>query len=94
MNWTWDRDKARINSLKHHVSFELARRVFDDPFHLSRLDPYPHEERWRTLGIPGGVGSVVLFVVHTEPGEAGHGRIISARKATAHERKAYEQGQD
>lgn len=44
----------------------------------------------------GGVGSVILFVVHTWPeldektGE-GIGRIISARLATAHERKAYEE---
>jgi uncharacterized DUF497 family protein len=41
------------------------------------------------------IGYVVVFVVHTTPtvDEAGEetGRIISARKATAHERKAYEE---
>lgn len=55
--------------------------------------PDPHEsgERWRTLGL---VGQVVLFVVHTLPegSERLVGRIISARKATARERLAYEYG--
>jgi hypothetical protein len=43
------------------------------------------------------VGTVVLFVVHSWPapdpatGEE-TGRIISARRATAHERRAYEEG--
>jgi uncharacterized DUF497 family protein len=45
----------------------------------------------------GQVGTVILFVVHTwpeaEPGDEETGRIISARKATAHERKAYEEGE-
>ncbi len=43
------------------------------------------------------VGSTVLMIVHTWPEvdpAAGEelGRIISARKATSHERKAYEEG--
>jgi uncharacterized DUF497 family protein len=42
------------------------------------------------------IGEVIVFVVHTwpEPDSNGEeiGRIISARKATAHERKAYEEG--
>lgn len=51
------------------------------------------EERWQTVG---RIGQVVVFVVHTWPeaikGEE-TGRIISARKATAHERRAYEEGE-
>lgn len=40
---------------------------------------------------------MLLLVIHTWPeaeSEAGEpvGRIVSARKATAHERKAYEEG--
>jgi uncharacterized DUF497 family protein len=38
---------------------------------------------------------VLLLVIHTWPEEIEGepaGRIISARKATAHERKAYEEG--
>jgi uncharacterized protein len=90
----WDPVKAAANRAKHGVSFETAVLVFDDPFHASKPDPHPDNDRWRTMGL---VGSVVLMVVHTLP-EAGSeseemvGRIISARKATASERKAYEEG--
>ena len=97
MRWVWDRQKARINLRDHEVSFELAQRIFGDPWILSRRDPWPGEERWQSMGRPGAASEVVLFVVHTDPvgrddGEA-VGRIISARKATAHERKAYEEGE-
>jgi uncharacterized DUF497 family protein len=59
-----------------------------------------HQNRTRIrpaiAGTPIGlVGSVLLLVVHTWPEEIEGepvGRIISARKATAHERKAYEEG--
>jgi uncharacterized DUF497 family protein len=75
------------------VSFETASLVFDDPYHLSIQDRHENtEERWQTLGLVGGV--VVLVVAHTYR-EDGWGdeviRIISARKATAHERRRYEQ---
>ena len=50
------------------------------------------EERWRTLGMAGGV--VVLLVAHTyrEEGVEEYIRMISARKATPRERKIYEEG--
>ncbi|HTW68897.1 MAG TPA: BrnT family toxin [Acetobacteraceae bacterium] len=92
--WTWTDRKDRINKRDHRLSFDTARLVFDDPLAASRPDPHPDGDRWQTLGL---VGSVILFVVHTAPepdattGQE-HGRIISARKATAHERKAYEEG--
>ena len=68
--------------------------VFDDSLAVTRHDPHPDDDRWQTVG---QVGTVALFVVHTWPepdaatGEA-YGRIVSARKATTHERKAYEEG--
>ena len=94
MRWTWDRDKAATNRAKHGLSFETAIAVFDDPLHASRPDPHPDGDRWLTLGL---VGPVVLLEVHTWPeaaleGDDPVGRIISARKATAHERMAYEEG--
>jgi uncharacterized DUF497 family protein len=94
LSWTWDPNKAAANRAKHGVSFETAVLVFDDPLHASKPDPHPDEDRWRTMGL---VGPVVLLVVHTWPeaeSEDGEpvGRIISARKATASERKAYEEG--
>ena len=58
--------------------------MFDDPMSATREDPYPYEQRWRTIGM---VGTQVVMAVHTWPDldtETGEeiGRIISARKAT------------
>ena len=93
MRWTWDPDKAAANRLKHGLSFETAVLVFDDPLHASKPDSHPDGDRWRTIGL---VGTVLLLVIHTWPEESEEGelvgRIISARKATTHERKAYEEG--
>ena len=38
MIFEWDDDKARTNIAKHHVSFELAKRVWDDPLVFVGLD--------------------------------------------------------
>jgi uncharacterized protein len=94
VRWIWDPDKAAVNRNKHGLSFETAVLVFDDPHHASKLDPHPDGNRWQTIGF---VGPVLLFVVHTWPeadsgADEAVGRIISARKATARERKAYEEG--
>jgi uncharacterized protein len=92
--WTWDPKKNQENQRKHKISFETAQLVFDDQYAASRPDPYPDEERWQSIG---KIGSVTVFVVHT-PKKRNHrtgqeiGRIISARKTTHHERKAYEEG--
>ena len=95
--WVWDPRKARANLRDHKVSFDLAERVFGDPEVVSRCDPYAGEERWQSIGRPSAGSEVVLFVVHTEPVPQADGqevgRIISARKATAHERRAYEEGE-
>ena len=96
MRWLWDEEKNRSNRRDHKVSFEIAELVFEDPLAVTLPDPYQDEERWRTIGSPSMSSDVVLFVVHTWPeaDETGEevGRIISARKATRLERKAYEEG--
>ena len=93
MRWTWDPDKAAANRAKHGLSFETAVLVFGDPLHASKPDPHPDSDRWHTVGL---VGSVLLLVIHTWPEQTEEGepvgRIISARKATARERRAYEEG--
>jgi uncharacterized DUF497 family protein len=90
MEWAWDPRKDAANRAKHGVSFELAAEVFNDPLHLSAPDPHPDGDRWTTLG---RVGPVTLLVVHTlqEP-DLASGRIVSARRATSHERRTYEEG--
>ena len=93
MRWVWDAKKNVVNKWKHGLSFEIAQLVFNDPLLGSRPDEYQDEERWQTIGVVNGL---VVFVVHTAPrrdprtGEE-IGRIISARKATRHERRAYEE---
>ena len=94
MEWIWDPVKNKTNLQKHGISFATAVLVFDDPLALTIEDPYADEERWRTIG---RIISNVVIVVHTYPeferltGEE-IGRIISARKATSRERRAYERG--
>lgn len=89
----WDAVKARINQRKHGVRFETARLVFEDPLALFEQDRIDDGEyRWRAIGLVQGVA--VLLVAHThvdhEDGDETI-RIISARSATAAERKRYEQ---
>ena len=93
MHWVWDKEKDAINRRKHKLGFETASLVFHDSLAASRRDPYPDEERWQTIGL---IGPVIVFVVHTAPEVdpltgVEIGRIVSARKATPHERRAYEE---
>jgi len=91
LRFEWDEAKSRANRRKHGVGFETAALVFDDPKHVSIQDRHVEdEERWQTLGRVGLF--VVLLVAHTYRDDDGDEvvRIISARKATAHERKVYE----
>lgn len=93
MQVVWAEDKNRTNQRKHHVSFEVAQHVFDDPLHVSRQDRIEGgEPRWQTLGLVGNV--VLLLVAHTVTEADGSVtiRIISARKADKTERRIYEQG--
>jgi uncharacterized DUF497 family protein len=89
LQFEWDRRKATINEQKHGVSFEEAKSVFlderarliDDPDHSER------EERFILLGLSSSLR--LLLVSHCYRSEDNIIRIISARKATAHESKAY-----
>jgi uncharacterized DUF497 family protein len=89
MRFEWDRVKNRNNVAKHKVSFETAISVFDDASALSVADRIVNgEERWQTLGMVDGV---ILIVAHTWAETDGDEviRVISARKATPTERRAY-----
>ena len=92
MIFEWDPDKDAWNYVKHGIRFETAAMVFDDPYHVSQLDRVVDgEERWRTMGLIGGL--VIVIVAHTYREQNGEEtvRIISARKATKRERKHYEE---
>ncbi len=77
------------------MSFEEASQVFLDPLYVSVKERIADgEERWQSFGLVGGV--LILMVGHTVWEECDEGalieviRIITAREATAKERRRYE----
>jgi len=89
--YEWDPAKERLNVRKHGISFDLARRVFDDPDALVDQDRFEGGEyRWQTIGLVNGV--TLLTVAHTvrDGSETETIRIISARPAIRSERRRYE----
>ena len=94
LHFEWDPKKAASNLRKPRVSFVEAAGVFRDPLALTIYDEDHgrNEERWITLGLVNGRQLVV--VVHTwweANSDEIHVRIISAREATAHETRQYEE---
>jgi uncharacterized DUF497 family protein len=89
MHFEWDREKARANLSKHGVSFEEAMQAFLDPLSVTILDPDHSEGEDRFVLLGESRSGRLLVVVHTERGTAI--RVISARRATRRERRAYEQ---
>ena len=89
----WDSNKASSNLKKHRVSLEEAKTVFNDPLLLTYRDDDHFEQEERTLSIGLSTRYRLLLVVHTEHklhNDTMRIRIISSRKATAAERKHYE----
>ncbi len=89
MEFEADPVKATQNFKKHKVSFEEAASVFGDPMAYTFADPDHSvgEERWLMFGM-SRMGRV-LAVIYTE--RRGKVRLISARAATKHERRIYEE---
>lgn len=85
----WDSDKAELNLANHDVSFEEAQSVFYDPLSLTTYDQSHSDDEIRYIDIGQSLNYRLLVVVYTERDTTI--RIISARKATAHERRQYEQ---
>lgn len=86
LNFEWDNAKAAANFRKHGVTFEQAAYAFRDPFGVEWIDEKTSygEDRVILLGMSGGQ---ILSVVYTERNE--RIRIISARRATKHEKDKY-----
>jgi uncharacterized DUF497 family protein len=86
VRFVWDERKAAANLKKHGVSFEEASSAFDD-----RLGAYypdsRHDDRLILIGYSRQ--HRLLYVVHAEV-HVDTIRIISARKATKHEKARYE----
>ena len=86
LDFEWGDSKAAANFRKHGVTFEQAAYAFRDPFAVEWIDKSAvyGEERVILFGMSGGQ---ILSVVYTERGE--RLRIISARRATKHEKDNY-----
>lgn len=86
VEFEWDPAKSAANRRKHGVRFADAVAVFSDDHAVTIHDDHPNEERDIMIG-RDTLGRL-LVVVHTWRDE--RIRIISARKATARERREHE----
>lgn len=88
MRFAWDPGKELRNIRIHGVGFEEAKAVFRDGLAVTVADPdySVGEERLITIGM--STAGRLLVVCHTEQGDTI--RIISARRASTHERQDYE----
>lgn len=89
MRFEWDHKKAQSNLAKHGVSFNEASTAFGDALSTTICDPLHSQEEDRFVLIGHSYRNRLLVVIHTERGD--RIRIISARLATATERKHYEE---
>jgi uncharacterized DUF497 family protein len=87
-DFEWDEEKAKANLAKHGISFQEAMTVFLDELSVP-LAEIAHPERLVIIG-ESRLGRVLL-VVFTERLKSGTLRLISARRATKRERRAYEE---
>lgn len=90
MDFEWDPAKAAANRQKHGIDLADAIGVFEDAYALTQSDSFPDEERFVTLG--RDLLDRVLVVVWTAREHAY--RLISARRATARERRQYAEDAD
>lgn len=90
MRFEWDFTKDKKNLRKHGVSFKEASSVFYDALAVTGADPDHSEDEERLITFGMSSSGRLLVVAHTERDAAI--RIISARVATSHERKIYEEG--
>ena len=89
LRFEWDDNKARLNLIKHGVTFEEAKTVFYDECALVIMDP-EHSEVEECFVILGfSANARILVVCHCYRDSEGIIRIISARKATRIEASHY-----
>jgi hypothetical protein len=86
VRFTWDARKAASNLRKHGVSFPEAATAFDDELGAYYPDAR-HPDRFILIGCSRR--QRLLYVVHAEVRQDAI-RIISARRATSHEKAHYE----
>lgn len=90
ITFVWNEEKARENISRHEITFKQAAETFFDPFLIFVDASRNFEQRDGIIGET--IKSQLLFVVHIQV-EDDFIRIISARKATAHEKRQYYENQ-
>ena len=85
----WDPQKAVANKLNHRVTFVEALTVFQDPLGRVHRDPDHSVSERREILVGHSKQGRILLVAFTQ--RSGKIRIISARRATRRERRAYEE---
>ncbi|MFN7941632.1 MAG: BrnT family toxin [Thermoanaerobaculia bacterium] len=89
MAFEWDSRKAAVNRRKHGVDFADAVAVLEDPLAMTVEDFGRVERRYLTIGLD----TLGRLLVVSYTWRQGRIRLISARRATARERRQYEGGQ-
>ncbi len=89
--FTWDEVKAQTNLLKHKISFDEAKTVFEDENARLIFDPDHSEEEERFILLGLSIKSKILTVVHCYRDDEQNVRIISARKSTKAEQTQYKE---
>ena len=90
LNFEWNPEKAESNIRKHGVTFEEGAMVLRDPLSSTTYDPDHSHEEERFLTIGSSDLGKILVVSHVDRGDKI--RIISVRRATRREQRAYENG--
>ncbi|NKB24829.1 MAG: BrnT family toxin [Kiritimatiellae bacterium] len=90
LHFTWDDAKNKANKKNHEVHFEEAQTVFFDESAMEffDLEHSRDEDRFLLLGQSFSLRTLMVCHCYREKGDII--RIISARKATAKERRKYQ----
>ena len=89
LGFSWDNRKDKSNQKKHGISFEEAQTIFFDEKAVEFYDPDHSESEDRFIMLGLSYRLRVLVVCHCLRESKSEIRIISARKATKKEQKAY-----
>ncbi len=89
MRVSWDPAKAETNFRKHKIRFSDAEAALFDPMALTIQDESVQSEQ-RFVSVGSDTMGRVVVIVYTYRGD--DIRLISARRGTRKERKAYEEG--
>jgi uncharacterized DUF497 family protein len=91
MEFEWDPLKAAGNLRKHNVAFTEAATVLGDDLGITVPDPDHSRDELRYITVGLSSRGRLLMVAYAEREQ--RIRIISARKLTRNERRAYEEAQ-